>query len=145
MVASGGQQQSLIGLLGVRLLRVQPHKNLAVEHAPRPPVQNALVHFMAVAVGHGVVYGRVVVYQLPVAPDVQAVQRTLDAFAAQSRIEVVAHDQAAERDAVRGEVRAALQLDLRGRDVIGRSRLVVQLVMVDVRRCRRHRCPSPRS
>ena len=60
-----GQQQRLVGLLGVGLLGVLADEDLAVEDAAGLAVEDALVQLVAGAVRLGVVDDRVVVDELP--------------------------------------------------------------------------------
>src|SRR5262249_3112329 len=56
-----GQQQRLVGLLGIGFLGVLANENLAVENALTVAVENALVQLVAGAVRLGVVDDRVVI------------------------------------------------------------------------------------
>ena len=55
------EEQGLVRLFGVGLLRVNGHDDLAVEDGACPAVQNPLVELVAVAVGLGMMNRRVVV------------------------------------------------------------------------------------
>ena len=125
-----GEQQVLIGLFGIGLLRVLPHKNLAVEDPGRAPVQDPLVEFMAAAVRLRVVNRRVVVDVLLSLHDIEAIERRLDARSVQHRVNVVADERAAQRDGVRREVAAAVLVDLQRRNVERRLALSLHLAVV---------------
>ena len=73
-----GQQQGLVGLLGVGLLGVLANEDLAVEDAVGLAVENALVQLMAGAVRPGVVDLGVVIDMLRPVDDVQPVQGASD-------------------------------------------------------------------
>ena len=127
------EQQHLVGLLRVGLLRVEPHEDLAVEHALAAIVEDALVELVALAVRLGVIDGRVVVHQ-PIAVDqVEPVHRAVDAFAVEHRVDVVAHQPAAERDVLGGEHRGARQVQMRAGDVIRREALALHAAVLDLR------------
>ena len=74
-----GKHQVLVGLLGVGLLRVLAHENLAVEHGARCAVQNAFVELVAGGVRLGMVERRVIIDVLRAVGEIKPVQR---AFAA---------------------------------------------------------------
>ena len=61
---------------------------------------------------------------------VQAVERALAAFR-ENRVDVVAHQRAAERERVRAEVRVAAKLDLQRGHVEGARAFGLQLVVID--------------
>ena len=69
------EEQVLVRLHGVGLLRVRPHDDLAVEDPARLSVQDALVELAARAVRLGVVDHGVVVEVLRAGPEEEAVQR----------------------------------------------------------------------
>ena len=115
-----GEHQVLVGLLGIGLLRVLADEDLAVEDRVRLAVQDALVQLVAGGVRLGVVDGGVIVHVLRAVDDVESVQRGLGAFR-EERVGIVAHQRAAERNRVRGEVGAAAERGLQGGDVEGRS------------------------
>ena len=87
-----GQQQRLVGLLGVGLLRVRADDDLAVEDGAGAAAEDALVDLVARAVRLGVIDRRVGVDQALAVGDVQAVQRALGALAVEHRDDVVADD-----------------------------------------------------
>ncbi len=116
MTASFGKDQVLVGLLGIGLLRVFADDDAAVENGSSPAVENAFVHLVARAVRLGVVEHGVIVDMLRAVHDVEAVERGFRAFG-KHRVGVVAHQGAAQRDGVRGEVGAASKRGLQRGDV----------------------------
>ncbi len=83
-----GQQQRLVGLLGVGLLGVGVNVNLAVEDAAGPAVEDALVQLVAGAIRLGMVDARVVIDQLVAARQVQAVKRGFAALRVEHHVDV---------------------------------------------------------
>src|SRR5262249_22443077 len=75
-----GQEQVLVGLLGVRLLSVLVYVDLAVEPPLRSPGEDALVELAAAAVRLLVVDPGVVVGVLAVVHEVEAIEGALTAF-----------------------------------------------------------------
>src|SRR5664279_5140943 len=69
-----GEDQVLIGLLGIGLLGVLADDDLAVEYGVGLAVEDALVEFVAGAVRHGVVDQGVIVDVLRAVDDVEAVE-----------------------------------------------------------------------
>ena len=126
----GGQQQSLVGLLGVGLLRVGPDEDFAVEDAARVTVNDAFVDLMAVAMGHGVVNSRVVVHQLPAIGKINTIESAFPAFPAEDGVGVVADQPPAQADGVRREVAAPGQLHLHRGDVKRRQAFPLHFVVV---------------
>ena len=112
-----GKQQVAIGLLGVGLLRVLVHDDAAMENAVRAAVQNAVVELAAAAVRAGVLDQHVVIEVLLSAADEQAVDQAFAAFAGENRMNVVAHDRAAQQHGVRRDVRASSLLDAQRGDI----------------------------
>ena len=127
------EEQVLVRLHRVGLLRVRPHDDLAVEDAARRAVHDALVELAARAVRRGVIDHGVVVEVLRAGPDEEAVQRALGALGVEPDVQVVAGQGAAERDRVRGEAAVAPLAHLRGRDVEGRIALALELGVVEDR------------
>ena len=124
------EQQRAVGLFRVGLLRVLAHDDLAVEHRPGTPAENALVDFVARAVGAGVIDGRVVVDQAVAVGEIQPVQRHLGAFAVERRQHVVANQLAAERERVRREVGAAGGVHVHAADMERAVALLLHLVVI---------------
>jgi len=50
VISSGPWVLSILGVMGIGLLSVFPHIDLAVEDAPRLPIHDVLVELMAIAV-----------------------------------------------------------------------------------------------
>src|SRR6185503_16506955 len=97
-----GEQQRLARLLAVRLLRDRVHVHLAVEHAMRAPVEDALVQLAAEAIRLRVNYKRLVIAVLLAIQEIQAVERDAAARSVEARVDVRAGERAAggegERD-----------------------------------------------
>ncbi len=74
------EQQRLIGLLGIGLLSILPDEDFAVEDAFALISDDALVDFMAVAVGHGMIDGRVVIDQPAAINCVEAIEGAFAVF-----------------------------------------------------------------
>ena len=90
-----GQQQRVVGLLAIRLLRFGMDVHLAIEDAVRRAVEDALVQLPAVAVGLHMFDARLVVDVLVAVAEVEAVQRGTAAFAAQLGVDVRARERRA--------------------------------------------------
>ncbi len=88
---SVGEQQRAVRLLGIRLLGVLPDDDLAVEHRPRRPPEDALVDLMARAVRLRMVDRRVVVDEPLAVCEVEPVQRDLGTLTVERGYGVVAH------------------------------------------------------
>ena len=128
-----GEQQRLVRLLGVGLLRVGPHDDLAVEDGAGVPAQDPFVQLVAAAVRLGVVDRRVIVDQPPAVREIQAVQRAVAALAVEHGDDVVPDQRAAERDRVRRKGAVARAVHVHAADVVGVLALALQLVMIDHR------------
>ena len=126
-----GQEQRLVGLLRVGLLRVLPDDDLAVEDGARAAGQDALVELVARAMRLRVVDRRVRVDERIAVGDIQPVQRALGALAVEHGDDVVARDPAAERDRMREEIGGPIQPREHVRDVKGRRELTLHLDVVD--------------
>ena len=127
-----GQEQRLVGLLGVGLLGVLADEDLAVEDAVGLAVEDALVKLVTGAVRHGVVDAGVVVDVLLAVGHIKAVERAFAAFAREHGADFVAHQAAAQRDRVRREVAAAARAGLQRGEVKRLRAFALDLVMVDV-------------
>src|ERR1035437_8131461 len=95
-----GEDQVLVGLLGIGLLCVLADDDFAVEDGVGLAVENALVEFVAGAVRLGVIDDRMIVDVLRAVDDVEAVQGGVGACR-QGGVGVVADQRAAERNGVR--------------------------------------------
>ena len=111
------KQEILVALLGVGLLGVLAHDDLAVEDSRRSAVEHAFVKLAAAAVGLGVVERRVIVDVLPAADDVEAVEGALGAFAAEHCLDLLTNERSAKLDRSRVDDGRSLLLELQGRDV----------------------------
>ena len=92
------EQEVLVALLGVGLLRVLAHDDFAVEDPRRSAVEHPFVELAAAAVGLGVIEGGVIVDVLPAADDVEAVEGALGAFAAEHCRDVFTNERSAKLD-----------------------------------------------
>ena len=126
-----GEQQRLVGLLGVGLLGVDGDDDLAVEDGAGLPVQDPLVELVARAVRLRVVDRRVVVDQPAPVRQIETVERALHPFAVEQRLRVVAHDGAPEGDRVGREVGGPSKPDVHRADVVTGEALAHQLVVID--------------
>src|SRR5437867_5637195 len=90
------EQQILVGLPGVGLLRVRAHEDPAIEDPARPSVEDALVELAAGTVWPGVVDARVVVHMLSAGSKVEAVEHALRSLSIQHRVDIVADGSAAQ-------------------------------------------------
>src|SRR5205823_4620692 len=106
------QEQCLVGLLGIGLLGVLANINLAVEYAPRLAIEDPLVELMAGTARFGVIDDRMVVDELAVRREIEAVEGTLAILIAKHGVGFIADDQAAQRDGMRGDIAALLQVNL---------------------------------
>ena len=84
-----GQQQVLVRLPGVGLLRVLPHEDPPVEHGTGLALENPLVELVAVAVRRHVLDPHVVVHQLLALHKVEAVQVGVAALARQDGVDLL--------------------------------------------------------
>ena len=84
------QHQNLRHLLAVRLLRVGPHDDLALEHAARAAVQNALEQLAAFAAGHRVIHDQRRVDMVGAASEEAAGDIELRALAGERRKHLIA-------------------------------------------------------
>ena len=94
-----GQDQVVVELNRVGLLRLAPHQHAPGEHGPACAVEHALVGDAAGAVVGGVRHVQVVVHQPGAAVKVKAVQVGFGARLAQQRADLAAHNLTAQRDA----------------------------------------------
>src|ERR1035437_4344360 len=124
-----GEDQVLVGLLGIGLLCVLADDDFAVEDGVGLAVENALVEFVAGAVRLGVLDDRMIVDVLRAVDDVEAVQGGVGACR-QGGVGVVADQRAAERNGVRRERGAASDGGLQGRDVEGVGGFLLDFVMI---------------
>ena len=124
-----GQQQVLVGLLGVRLLSVLVHVDLAVENPLRSAGEDAFVELAAAAVRLLVVDPGVVVGVLAAVQQVEAIEGAIAAFSGEHGVGVVPDERATQCNGTGREHRAAVQLRLRGGDVEGSVSLFHQLVV----------------
>ncbi len=92
------EEEVPVRLLGVRFLGVLVHNNPAVEYAPRPPVENAVIELPAVAVRALVLDLHVVVHVLASRGHVEAVYERVAPLAAEDGVDVVPYERAAEED-----------------------------------------------
>ena len=125
------EQETLVGLVGVRPLGHLVDVYLAPEDAASMSGKNALVELVADAVGTGVLDAGVVVDVLFAAGEEEAVEGGIDALAIQYGGDVVANEASAERDVVRGEVAAPRLGDVEGGDVVGAAAFSLDLVVLE--------------
>ena len=128
-----GQEQRLVRLFGVGLLGVELHDDLAVEHRVGFTVQDAFVELVARAVGLGVIDHRVVVDETTTVRHVESVERAVDPFTIQQRIDVVANERASQRDGMGREAAAPAQRDMHAGNMKRLQALSQQLVVIDHR------------
>ena len=95
-----------------------PHDDPAVEDAARFAVEDAVEVLVALAVRLGVHDGRVVIHVLVAAQHGEPVQDQVGPRPVEHRVDVVAHQRAAERDRGEDEPAVAALMRLRRRDVI---------------------------
>ena len=95
-----GQQQVVVGLVGIGLLRARMHDDLAVEHRVGLTVHHSAIVFPAGAVGLAMINERVVVHMLLAADQIQAVERGLAATGVERGRDVVAAQGGAQREGV---------------------------------------------
>ena len=100
-----GQEQRLVRLLGVGLLRVGPDDDLAVEDGAGAVRQDALVDLAAAAVRLRVIDRRVIVDEAGAVAEIEAVQRARAPSPSSTTFDVVAHERAAEADRMAGDAR----------------------------------------
>src|SRR5579859_6275023 len=101
-----------------------------MENAPGLPVQNAVVIFVTVAVGPGVLDDHVMVGELGVLREIQPVQDALDALVRKAGADVVARELCAGGDGVRDEISVAPEMRMDGRDVERFKAFVLELAML---------------
>ena len=94
-------------------------------------VEDAVVIFVAVAAGLGVLNDHVMVGELLVAREVKAVQDALDAFIGKAGADIVARKLGAGGDGMGDEIAVAAQVDVNGGDVIGCGVFVLELAVLD--------------
>ena len=132
------EQQVLVALDGVGLLRVLPYDHFAVEYAGRVSVENAAIKLVAVAVRHGVVDCRVVVDMLMTRDGVEPVQHTFTTLAFEPDVGVAAYELAAKRERIRSKAAVACLMGIGKARVQSGHVFLLQLVMFDVGVFRRH-------
>src|SRR5262245_21881057 len=93
-----GKEQVLIGLLGIGLLRFLLDQDAAVEDAFGAVIQNAIVILVAVAIRAGMLNEHVMIGELIILGQIQAIQNTLNALARQDGVDVVARELCTGRD-----------------------------------------------
>ena len=124
-----GQDQILVGLLGIGLLRVFADDDLAVEDGVGFAVQNAFIEFVAGAVRLGVVDDRVIVDVLRAVDDVEAVQGGVEPS---ERMALASLRTSAPPSEMECDENVALLSDagLQGGDVERGRRFLLQLVVI---------------
>ena len=102
------QQQRVRRHLGVGLLRVRPHDDLALEHAAALVVEHGLEHFAALAVRHRVIHHQRRVGMLAALEQARAADVGDRALPAEAQEQLVARDRAAdvEHEGVEARMRA---------------------------------------
>ena len=97
-VRIGRQQQIVVGLLGVGLLRAGPHDDPPREHATGTLVEHAVEILVALAVVGRVIDRRMVIGVLLAGEQVQPIENQRPARTRQHRTDVVTRQRSAERD-----------------------------------------------
>ena len=128
-----GEQQVLVALDGVRLLRLGTDDDAPVEDALALAVEDPFVKFVAVRVRPGVIERSVVVDVLPAACDVEAVQRALGALAIEDHLNLVARQRRPKGDVVRDEGAARALTHRQHAEVQRRFALFLELVVFEHR------------
>ena len=125
------EQQVLVVLDRVGLLRVLANDDLPVKHSAGIAVQYALVELVRVAVGCRVIDRRVMVNVLLTAHDEQSVKSALGPLALELDVDVVASQLSAERERDGRNVGVTLGQHLNHAGVIGVERLLLGLEMIN--------------
>ena len=126
------EQQRVVGLLAVRLLRDGIDEHLPVEHPMRRFVEDALVQLPAGAPFGRMVHEGLVVAVLVAAEHVEPVEARLAAAFAEGRIDIGAREPRADGERERMQDGCASLRRLRRRDVERVGRLALQLDVLDV-------------
>src|SRR6185503_16811241 len=95
------EEEILVDLSGVALLRLRAYEHLAVEDGARAPVEHSLVELAARALGRAMIDRGVVVDVLPAVCQVEAVERAGRARRVEERLDVDAGEARADRHGMR--------------------------------------------
>ena len=126
-----GEEEILVGLHGVGLLRVRANDDLSVKDAARLAVQDPLIELAAGAVRHGVVDQGVVVHVLGAGAEKEPVQRALAPLALEDHVPIGPRERRSQAEVVRHVVARPPLGDLDRLDVEGGEILALQLVVLE--------------
>ena len=95
------QQQRLVGLFRIGLLRGKAYHNLAVEDTPAPAIKDSFVQLVAIAVGLGVIDSRLVVDKLARFREIQTIPRAFAALTIKDNDPLISHNRSTQGNGVR--------------------------------------------
>src|SRR5690606_24557229 len=132
----GRQQQALVGLKSVGLLRILTHDDGSGKYSGGLPGVHALVQLMALTVRLRVVNRGAVVDVLRIPQDGQAVEQRMHTCSCKQRVHFVTNESAAERKGVRAEPAIPGKRRRDSAVVVGRLGFTLNLVVIDGRALR---------
>src|SRR5262249_17054154 len=125
-----GEQQRLIGLLGVGLLGIGPHIDFAVKDRTGFAVQDSLIQFVARATRHPVVDEGSVMDNLLTARCIEAVERAFPASPRQLSRDFISRPAGTQGDSMRSKRAAPLLAYLKHFEVLVLGLLALELDVI---------------
>src|SRR5690606_13826017 len=98
------EKQISVGLVGIRLLRILVHDDLAIEHAVRGAVEDALVKLQASRSRPDMLDLGEVIDVLPPGAEIESVEHAFGAFSVERYVHVIAHERAAQSHRMRRQM-----------------------------------------